>query len=710
MIIATAGHVDHGKTSLVRALTGVDTDRLAEERRRGMTIDLGFAYVDADADADAAPPGPGAVDGAGPAATAEPLGFVDVPGHERFVRNMLAGVASVDLVLMVVAADDGPMPQTREHLAIVGLLGVPRCVVVLSKIDRVTDERRAQAEVEITTLLAGGPYAGAPVLAVATPSGTGLPALRRHLAAAAAALAARATTGHFRLVVDRSFALAGAGRIVTGVVLSGWLRVGDEVIVSPAGTLARVRGIHAQNRPADQARAGQRCALNLAGPGLKRAEPVRGDWVVAPAAHAPTDRLDVSVTVLASALRPLSQRSTLQLHLGAAVVNVRIVALGPVAETDRAPAAPEATGTPPPAPQPPRWRPASSPAAQPGLAVALLPGSTGLAQLVLDRPVAAQHGDRFILRDPAANRTLAGGRVIDPVGQARGRARPLRLQQLVALALPDAAAALAGLLATLPGGGVPLQPFAQARGLTDADTQALITTLALRQVPGPVGPLVLTEDGWQALRAELLGVLDHWHAAQPDSLGPDDATLRAALSGATGTRRAPSRAVQATAQTTALASVQTAALAALAAEGLLVRDGLRHRRAGHRVVLAEADRVLLDRVSAALRPAGLRPPIVGELAALLGLPLPALRDFLGRVTALGLLVRVAPNRWYLPEVVAELLTHVRALAAEADDGGLDAASYRDRTGIGRNLTVQVLEFLDREGLTRFDGTRHRPLV
>ena len=665
MIIATAGHVDHGKTSLVRALTGIDTDRLAEEQRRGLTIDLGFAY------ADARLPEPSEMDGAGSAATAEPLGFVDVPGHERFVRNMLAGVASVDLALLVVAADDGPMPQTREHLAILGLLGVPRCVVALSKIDRVSAERRTLAEAEITTLLAGGPYAGAPVLAVATPSGVGLQALRQHLAAAAAALATRPTTGPFRLVVDRSFALAGAGRIVTGAVLSGRLRVGDEVIVSPAGTPARVRGIHAQNRPADEACAGQRCALNLAGPGLKRAEPARGDWVVAPAAHAPTDRLDVSVNVLASAPRPLSQRSTLQLHLGAAVVNARIVALGPIAETDGA----------------------------------LSPGSTSLAQLVLDRPLAALHGDRFILRDPAANRTLAGGRVIDPFGWVRGRARPLRLRQLAALVLPDAAAALAGLLAAQPNAAVPLQPFAQARGLTGTEAQALVNSLALRQVPSPAGPLVLTEAHWQALRAQVLGALDHWHATQPDSLGPDDAALRAALGGATAASRAQTRAVQATAK----AAIHAAALAVLVDEGLLVRDGLRYRRASHRVVLAEADQALLDRIGAVLRPVGLRPPIVGELATLLGLPLPALGDFLGRVTALGLLVKVAPNRWYLPEVVAELLAHAQALAAEADDGCLDAAGYRDRTGIGRNLTVQVLEFLNRKGLTRFDGTRHRLL-
>ena len=732
MIIATVGHVDHGKTSLVMALTGVQTDRLAEEQRRGMTIDLGFAST--------------ALSATDPSAGS--LGFVDVPGHERFVRNMLAGVASVDLALLVVAADDGPMPQTREHLAILGLLGVPRCVVALTKIDRVTAERQQQVEREIADLLAAATQAGQPLdtqlvlppqaqacaldglrqatyadaplfplVANAGATGAGMPALRQHLADLARQLTAPKVTGGFRLVVDRSFALPGAGRIVTGAVLAGQIQVGDEVVVSPAGIPARVRSIQVHNQPTDRVGAGQRCALNLAGTGLKRAEPVRGDWVVAPALHAPTDRLDVMLTVLGSAARPLSQRQPLQLHLGAAVVGVRVAAL----------TAGSAAG--------------AGTAAQRGSAVqagaALAPGSTSLAQLVLDRPLAALHGDHFILRDPTANHTLAGGWVVDPFGAVRGRSRPLRLCQLAAMTRPDPAAALAGLLGTVSipvPEGVDLQRFALARGLGDGMADALAQALALRTVAGPNGALVLTAEHWQTWRDQLLAATQRCHAEQPDSLGPDDAALRASLAALRGQTpavmsqsppRSPLQTLSQTLPQAQLASptaattqpvpaqaraVQRAALAELVADGLLVREGLRHRLPGHQPVLSDADRALLDRVASALRPAGLRPPIVGELASTLDLPLPELLAFLGRAARLGLLARVAPNRYYLPETVGDLLALARTLAAEGVEGSLDAAAFRDRSGIGRNLTVQVLEFLDREGLTRFDGSRHWPLA
>ena len=631
MIVATAGHVDHGKTSLVKALTDIDTDSLAEEKRRGMSIDLGFAHAEI-----------------GVSAQGQPLtlGFVDVPGHERFVRNMLAGVAAIDLALLVVAADDGVMPQTREHLAILLLLGVPRCVVALTKVDRVAPQRLAQVGREVADLLATA-YAGAPLFAlVATDAGDpGVLALRQHLASEAALLAARSTSGHFRLAVDRSFALAGAGRIVTGAVLSGRVQIGDELVLSPHGISARVRSIQVGKQRTEQALAGQRCALNLAGVDLKRREPVRGDWVLAPAAHAPTDRLDVRLQVLASESRPLPSRQMLQLHIGAAAVNARVAALA-------------------------GWDAA--------------PGSSGLAQLVLESPIAALHGDRFVLRDPAAGRTLAGGQVVDPFGPARGRDRPARALQLAALALPEPAQALAALLAAEPG-GVDLVRFALARNLRADEADALILAQAVQRIPGSVWGLSVGH--WQALRERLCEALARWHADQPD------------VSGVAATVLAPGL------RTVLL----RAALDSLVEAGSLQREGLRYRLTGHMAQLSDADADLLARVTQCLAPAGLRPPIVGELATLLGLPQPALLEFLGRAHRLGHLLRVAPNRFYLPPTVAELVRHARELAAESADGGVDAAAYRDRTGIGRNLTVQVLEFLDREGLTRFDGKRHRPV-
>ena len=684
MIVATAGHVDHGKTSLVRALTGVDATSGPEAQQRGMTIDLGFAQAPAGARVGA---------GAGAEAEAESgsaaVDFIDVPGHARFLRNTLAGLACVDVALLVIAADDGPMPQTHEHLAILGLLGVPHCLVALSKVDRVTPQRLAAARAEVAALLAGGPYAGAPVLPVATPSGAGLAALHQHLwrlqqavlTGPAADGGAGQTghpsqtgrpslAGHFRLSVDRSFLQTGAGRIVTGAVLSGQVRVGDALLLAPHGSPVRVRGLQVQHQATSHAVAGQRCALILAGAALHNTPPVRGDWLLAPAAHAPTTRLDVWLHNLPTS--PLAHRATLQLHLGAAVRNARLALLS---------------------------------------STLLAPGASGLAQLVLDRPVAAFYGDRFILRDGAAGSTVAGGWVIDPFGPERGRSRPDRLARLAAQQPSDASTALAGLLAVSPL-GLDLQRFVLARNLAGTAAAALHTSSSLRQVittPGR-GAWAVSTTHWQALDDKLVAALAAHHAAQPDHAGSSQAELASTL----GLRSAP--------------ALLHALLAARLAAGTLLRQGLRHHLPGHQPVLPAEAEALLARISAVLQPAGLRPPIVGELATQLGLPLPDLLEVLHRAHQLGRLVRVAPNRYYLPDTVNQLAGHAQDLAAEslaaaglADSAspdttpeitpattptttpGFDAAAYRDRTGIGRNLTVQVLEFLDAAGLTRFDG-------
>ncbi|RDW14578.1 selenocysteine-specific translation elongation factor, partial [Paracoccus thiocyanatus] len=353
MIVGTAGHIDHGKSALVRSLTGIETDRLAEEQARGITIELGFAYADL---------GGGGV-----------TGFVDVPGHEKFVHTMLAGAGGIDLALLVVAADDGIMPQTREHLAILDLLGISRGMVALTKSDLAPPDRIAALTAEIAELLAPTGLAGAPVFPVSSLTGAGIDALRAALVQAEAQTAARAAEARFRMAIDRSFTLAGAGTVVTGTVLSGRIAPGDHLVISPRGLPARVRDIRAQNRKAEAGLAGQRCALNLAGDGVTREAIHRGDVALDPMLHAPTQRIDVMLRVLGSEPKPLATWFPARLHLGAAETGARIVPLeGPLA-----------------------------------------PGEEGLAQLVLDRPLAAILGERFILRDVSARRTIGGGRLID---------------------------------------------------------------------------------------------------------------------------------------------------------------------------------------------------------------------------------------------------------------------------------------------------------
>ena len=308
MIIGTAGHIDHGKTALVKALTGVDGDRLKEEKARGITIDLGFAYL--------------------PTAAGPVLGFIDVPGHERFVHTMLAGASGIDFALLTVAADDGIKPQTVEHLAILDLLGISRGVVAVTKADLVTPERLEVVTSQISAAIARTVLERADILPVSALTGQGVDELRTYLAVAATNTIARPAEARFRLAVDRVFTLAGVGVVVTGTVLSGLVHVADHVQISPSGLMARVRSLHTQNRPEKIGRAGDRCALNLAGPDISKEAIRRGDVVVDPDLHAPTDRIDAVLRVLTSGGKPIGQWFPVRLHHGAAEVGARVVLLG----------------------------------------------------------------------------------------------------------------------------------------------------------------------------------------------------------------------------------------------------------------------------------------------------------------------------------------------------------------------------------------------
>jgi selenocysteine-specific elongation factor len=633
MIVATAGHVDHGKTSLIRALTQIDTDRLAEEKRRGMSIDLGFAYADFGVSA--------------------PIGFVDVPGHERFVRNMLAGVAAIDCALLVIAADDGPMPQTIEHLAILELLGVQQAIVALTKIDRVDEARRAQAAQEIRTLLANTSMRDALIFPLVASTGEGVEALRESLTDLAKQIEAKAAlvnssqqpAGNFRLSIDRAFVLPGAGLVVSGAVYAGRAQVGDRVVVSPEGVEARIRSIHAQNQSSQFALAGQRCALNLSGPNLNKETVGRGAWVLAEQIHAPTQRLDVELTLLASEARALVDGATVQLHLGAASMSARVALLR--------------TKT-------------------------LVAGQRGWAQLVLDRPIATLQGDRFVLRDQAAQRTIGGGRVIDPFGLIRGRAKEGRLLELAAMSAATAHEALIGML-DLKSDGLDLQQFECAWNLNQAQQAQLRALPGLRLIAHKKRDLALAESKWQALRKLLLEAIAQHHASHADSLGLSESALIAIVS-----------------RNTIIAS---AVLRSLLEEQVIIRDGLVIRDPNHLARMNEKDQLLFEKISIVLLANGLRPPIVLELAKALEIDPSMLLAFLQRASQGGHLAAVASNRFYLLSTIADLVGIAGELAAQSPESGFDAGAYRDRSGIGRNSTIQVLEYFDRHGFTRFAGNR-----
>jgi selenocysteine-specific elongation factor len=631
MIIATAGHVDHGKTLLVKALTGIDADRLPEEKKRGMTIDLGFAYW--------------------PIAPDITIGFVDVPGHERFIRNMLCGVTGIDFVLLVVAADDGVMQQTREHMAIVDLLGVRRGAVALTKIDRAAPERIEAVRREIIALTAGTGLADAPLFPVSSVTGAGVDALKTHLADEARTAQARDPRGQFRLAIDRAFTVVGAGLVVTGTVFSGSIAVGATVRVLQANRTARVRSIHAQNADAREGRAGERCALNLAGADLRLDLVARGDWVVSPDAAPPSAKLDARLSVLASEARPLAHWTPVHVHLGAADVTGRVALL----ETP-----------------------------------SLAPGGTGLVQLVLDQPIGAVRGDRVILRDQSAQRTIGGGAIIDIDPPRRGRAKPERLAYLRTMDTDDDAAALAALLAGASA-GLDLAKFARNRNLTAAEADALFAAQPLRVVASDERRWGFAPARWDALKAAALEALAAWHRRAPNATGPSEDRIFH------GTAMKLPR-------ETALAVA-----AELVREGAILREGTGVRLPSHQAKLSGADAAIWRRVEPLIDQNPLRPPSVHELAAALREDAKKLEALLVRVSRLGLLVRPAPNRFYRPAALKALGEMAASIAAQAPDHRVTAAAFRDRAGVGRNVAIELLEYFDRVKFTRRVGDTHEVL-
>ena len=397
MIFATAGHVDHGKTELIKAITGIDTDQLPEEKRRGLSIDLGFAYYRL--------------------ADGTRLGFVDVPGHEKFIRNMLAGVAGIDMGLLVVAADDGVMPQTSEHLSILNLLGIKKCVIVLTKIDRASGERRLEAEKEINKLLKKFEFTDCELYSVCAPQNIGIEALRNGLTQRAHQRFSKDPGHYFRMSIDRAFSLNGIGLVVTGMIFSGSVCISDKLTLSSNGMPVRIREIRSNNQVTSRAKVGERCALNISGRGISERSIKRGTWLTHPNLNVLTRRIDVDLKVLETEPNSLKHWTPAHLHIGSDHLSARVAVLS-------------------------------------GGNIPI--GKSSLAQLVLPRDIHAVYGDRFVLRDQSAQRTIGGGRVIDPFAPKRGRSRPTRIATLMSIRKGSTKEVLTS-LAERSNTGVPLK-------------------------------------------------------------------------------------------------------------------------------------------------------------------------------------------------------------------------------------------------------------
>ena len=618
MIIGTAGHIDHGKTTLVRALTGVDTDRLKEEKARGISIELGYAYT----------PLPGG----------DVLGFIDVPGHERLVHTMVSGACGIDFALLVIAADDGVMPQTREHLAILELLGVSRGAVALTKTDRVDADRLREVQLEIATTLGTTPLSSAPVfpLNATAPDDPGIESLRRHLHDAAARFPLRRDQRLFRLAVDRVFTLSGHGTVVTGTVFSGQVRTGDTVAVMPSGTQVRVRSIHAQNRAANIGRAGERCAVNLAG--IETSTIARGDWLADPRAFVPNPRIDVRLNLLpGDSSRRLKSWSPLHIHIGTSHHVAHVV---PLESTE------------------------------------LLPGQPGRVQLVFDTPVCTAPGDRFIARDAQAMHTVGGGVVLDPAAPARKRRSAERMGWLEALEKLVAGEGVALLLQGAPY-GVKMSDLARLLGMPLEEVSLPAETVT---IDSGQDRFALHPTHWSAVRDRALAALVNFHAQVPEEPGPDIGRLRRIALPALS------------------AALWRALIAALVYEGLIVRSGPWLHLPQHAVALSEADQVLARKLQPLIASGKFDPPWVRDLAAVSHEPEERVREVLRKSVTQGSVYQVVRDLFYDRECVGELAAIVTRLAQQ--HGAVDAARYRDELGLGRKRTIQILEFFDRVGYTR----------
>jgi len=618
MIIGTAGHIDHGKTSLVKALTGIECDRLKEEKARGITLDLGYAYTP---------------DGL--------LGFVDVPGHERLVHNMLAGATGIDYLLLVVAADDGPMPQTREHLAIATLLGLHSGAVVLTKTDAVTPTRVNEARQEITDLLAGTPLGKAPLFPVSAVRGHGVATLREHLFSTALQLGSRKSNGGFRLAIDRAFTLRGVGLVVTGTAFSGMVCQADTLMVTPLGRRVRVRGLHVHDCPAEQGKAGERIAINLAGD-VEKTDISRGDWLVAPTLHQPLQRFHATVHALA----PLRHWQPMHLHLGAVDITGRLALL----EGDT-----------------------------------LAPGDTALAELLLDRPIGALAHDRFVLRDQSAMQTIGGGRVLDIFPPARHKRAPGHLAYLRLQAHDDLRPALQ--LALLHPAGVDLGRIAQGRNLAADEAGALWRELQLVVVADGSSTRGFSAERWRQLADKVLAATAAEHERSPDMIGIARDRLRR-LTLPTLSRAAFDHLIQ-----------------QVIAEERLVQSGGWLHLPDHRASLAAADAQVWRALKPLLNETPANPPRVRDIARATGVPEPTVRGLFKRVSRVGLAYPVAHDHYFSAESVAQLADQVEMLCVrdgyaraatlrDAIGGGRKVAihilEFFDRVGYTRRVRDEHL--------------------
>jgi selenocysteine-specific elongation factor len=620
VIVATAGHVDHGKTSLIKALTGVDTDTLAEEKARGLTINLGYAYL--------------------PSSDGRVIGFIDVPGHHRFINTMISGVSGIDRALVVIAADDGPMPQTSEHLNVLNVLGVTEIDIVITKIDAVTPEQAIEVAQKARELVEARCDSEGKVFQVSSVTGDGIDALKSHLESLRPKGRDQVLERGFRLSIDRRFHVSGAGLVVTGTASTGTISVGDHLILQPKGLEVRVRELRANDVMVKSADAGQRVALCLAGK-IELSDIDRGDCLVEPALDQLSQRLDVQLTLLSDAPTALKHLSPAKLYIGARRVGAKVALIE-------------------------------------NMISSLAPGHTSMAQLILDAPISAYSGERFVLRDDSESLHLGGGVILDPNGPQYGKAKPERLIWLSALATGSAETALRELLAS-------------DRTTVWSDlTRAfhLKEGAAIPSLPDTAVKFDLNQSTWITTRSAiskakqtLLTALRDAKAQEIDSRGvPKDKLIKLA---AKGSQRV----------------LLEATLTTLIKTGVLgVTDGRVHDAKDRNK--PDGNERHWSSLERQLQTAGRHIPVLSELQRDAQLDETSLKLALKHGADRGFLHRINATRYALTTTLLDFAETSESLAS---DRNFSVVGFKDELGIGRKLAVEILEFFDSINFTQRQG-------
>jgi selenocysteine-specific elongation factor len=651
IIVGTAGHIDHGKTALVKALTGVDADRLKEEKQRGITIDIGFADLAVDE---------------------YRFGFVDVPGHERFVKNMLAGAHGLDLVMLVVAADESIMPQTREHFDICRLLRVKSGLVALTKSDLVDEELLELAREEVEDFVRGSFLEDAPIVPVSSRTGDGVESLKKALVELASTVEPKATTDVSRLPVDRAFSIKGFGTVVTGTLIAGDLKVGDEIEVLPGGVRTRVRNLQVHGEDTNRALAGQRTAINLQGVNIEQVQ--RGSVLARAGRLRATSMIDARLDLLPTASRPLVHRARVRLHHGTAEVMARVVVLhGSVVRVHGSESDPE-VGT------------------RSSEAGFVQPGESAIVQLRLEEPIAALPGDRFIIRSYSPQITIGGGVIIDALAQKhrlRDAAARSRLEQLERA---DRAEQIALFVEMSGVRAMSAAEIAARTGATDEQLAANLKELVSqgRVIEVTASPLLfISAESSRSLAGSVVELLTAQHKREPLSLGAGREEVRERVFGDDKPE------------------VFRTVIAGLVDRGIVAAERDSLRLASHRPALTDADLAAKQNLEAAFKAAGLQALTLEEAAAAVRVPVDMARKLYNLLAAERRIVRVGDMVFHV-DSIEDLKSRVRARKATTPK--MDVAVFKEITGgLSRKHAIPLLEYLDRERITRRIGNEREIL-